>query len=575
MTVYKVNNTSQLASAMKNARSGDTIAMEGGNYGTLRIDDRTAKDGLSFVSVNANKPAVFSEVIVRGMSEISFEGITFKGTLKDGYGFGTGLEVTDRSSGISVKECVFEDYFTAALFRGHSKNVSIVDSDLRDIAGDAIRFSTVNGGLAEHNTVSMRALPLVDHKDMIQIANGGSNITLRENVMQASDGMTHGIYMGNVKAKVSLDLADFYKNIVVENNIILGGQMHGISAGEVDGLVIRGNVVLQHPDVSSQKTVYTPSIHVAKDSVNVKIEDNVTHKTPGAADINWFKVPTPAKWQISDNTIVPTKTTVEKVLGYDPFKEGVKPGTPTPEKPVAPSEPDVSPEAPQPVANLVFDAREDQANVRKPIDVDFAAGDTFEFRGFAAGTFKGVSGGNALELTRKGDAVRFDSVEDIRELDQASKAVSIHTAGEDLIVKVASKAGVMEFRFEDMADDYLDLPPIRKTTVFVEGSTKAAAKTISEDIDFGHGDTIILRNFAAKTFQDVGGGNDLEIWRKGGSAVINSVEDLRELVSASPAVSARVAQDDLVLKIAQSGSAQTIVLDGMADAYLDTGHWLV
>ena len=569
MTNRTVKSASELASALKNARSGDIIVLEGGNYGKLVLNGRSAVDGISFVAANASKPPVFSEVELTDMSGISFKGITFKGALKNGYGTGTGLEVKS-SSNIHVEDCEFIDLMIGALFRTHSKNVSIVDSTLQGIAEDAIRFSTVDGGLAKGNNVSMRALPGLDHKDMIQVANGGSNITLRENIMQVSDGKTHAIYMGNVKAKASLDRADFYKNIVVEDNIILGGQLHGISAGEVDGLIIRGNVLLQHPDAVSQRTVNIPTIHVAKDSVNVTIANNVTHEKPAAADIRWLDVPTPAKWRIVENTIVPTKTTIEKVLGYNPFKAGANEpdlGRPT--------NPPVSPERPELPDDVVVNIRTDRNADRKPIDVDFESGDTLEFRGFQAGTFKGVSGGNPLEVSRRGDAVRLDSVEDIRELAGASKDVSVRAAGDDLILRVAQSDGAKRFRLEDMADDYFDLAPIRKETTVFDGAARAGAVRVATEVDFAHGDTIVLRHFAENTFKDVRGGNPLDVWNKGTAVRIDSVEDLRELAGASSSVSARVSGDDLILRVAQPGGAQRFVFEDMADAYVETGTWLV
>lgn len=100
----------------------------------------------------------------------------------------------------------------------------------------------------------------------------------------------------------------------------------------------------------------------------------------------------------------------------------------------------------------------------------------------------------------------------------------------------------------------------------VNGTT---TDTVSH-IDFGDGDDIVLIGYDSGTFEDHNGGN--EVWNnaEGTYVKVDSVADLRELATYSDAINASVQGDDLSITIDQHSGTQTLVLLGLADAYLSS-----
>jgi len=84
----------------------------------------------------------------------------------------------------------------------------------------------------------------------------------------------------------------------------------------------------------------------------------------------------------------------------------------------------------------------------------------------------------------------------------------------------------------------------------VSGVQKRDANFLIEDLDFSKGDTIMFRGFDEGVFD-------------GGSAAVDSLEDLRELVALSSAVSARTDGDLLVLEIARGGDVDEVRIEGL------------
>ena len=87
----------------------------------------------------------------------------------------------------------------------------------------------------------------------------------------------------------------FYRNILIEENVILNNHTHGITVGETDGLVIRKNSVLD-ADETNSSSVGTPKINVKPQSKNVEIEQNATAAISGHGD--------QPDWAVSNNALV-------------------------------------------------------------------------------------------------------------------------------------------------------------------------------------------------------------------------------------------------------------------------------
>ncbi|MHC0055483.1 right-handed parallel beta-helix repeat-containing protein, partial [Actibacterium sp. D379-3] len=87
--VIHVSNSEELVEALDNATGGETLLLEGGDYGALKLNEYTGVD-LSFpdtvtiASADPSDPAVFSSVYIRGATNLTFDGILFDYTFQEG-----------------------------------------------------------------------------------------------------------------------------------------------------------------------------------------------------------------------------------------------------------------------------------------------------------------------------------------------------------------------------------------------------------------------------------------------------------------------------------------------------------
>lgn len=99
----------------------------------------------------------------------------------------------------------------------------------------------------------------------------------------------------------------------------------------------------------------------------------------------------------------------------------------------------------------------------------------------------------------------------------------------------------------------------------VDGETRF----VVEDVDFSRGDVFVFHKFEAGTLSDKKGVNGIDFWDAKGSAKVDSVLDLQELVAMSPDVTATLANggEDLILRVAQSDGVAEIVFEGLGDEF--------
>jgi hypothetical protein len=88
-----------------------------------------------------------------------------------------------------------------------------------------------------------------------------------------------------------------------------------------------------------------------------------------------------------------------------------------------------------------------------------------------------------------------------------------------------------------------------------------------EGVEFADGDKIVFNNFDSGVFVSKRGGNAIDIWNNGGAVKVESALDLQEIVQLSPDVSARIAGDDVILRIVQDKGVSEIVLADLADEF--------
>ena len=225
----------------------------------------------------------------------------------DGYGTGIGLSVR-WGSGVTIENNEFRDWHRGAVFDS-TKNLAVIGNDVHDVRSDGMDFANVQKVLIENNYLhDFRASYAAgDHRDMIQFWTTGTktpstDITIRSNVFDIGDGAyTQSIFMRNeVVDTGQAGTAMYYQNVLIENNTIYNGHLHGITVGETNGLVITGNSVLESKDennpADSTSPLWTPSIRVASNSTGVAITGNAVASITGYS--------TQASWTVQGNAFV-------------------------------------------------------------------------------------------------------------------------------------------------------------------------------------------------------------------------------------------------------------------------------
>jgi hypothetical protein len=475
MKVVSVSNAAQLSSALKAAKSGDVITLSGGDYGHLNLKNLHFAEDVTIKAATGIE-ASFSKVNLVNVTNVKFDGIlfdqneksggsrnfvfnqtkgvdivnsTFDGTLKGGYGTGQGIWVV-HSSDFTLENSVVRDFYTAAYFQ-NTTGLTIKDNLIEKAGLDGMIVGKVHEVLIEGNAIKLHVQSGKKHTDGIQFWNTGANepstnITIRDNLVGTNNSASHGIYMANGNAATHGKAAAF-KNVLIEDNVVVSGQVSGIAWGRTDGLDISGNVLLQDASVKSTKVINTPAIRVESTSTDVEIKGNVTHVAPASSGRNWApdKKANPS-WTIEDNKIVKPGTRPEDVATSKP---GTKP-EPAPNQPVDTKPGDGNGEA----DTFRFDGPKGGSKTIK--GVDFSEADQIKLIHFLDDTFDHIRGGNKIAVSLDGTYAAIDSVADLKELDAASDHVSIRETGEDSILITITQPGMAKhlIALTDMAQDY-------------------------------------------------------------------------------------------------------------------------
>lgn len=334
-----------LTSTLRKAVPGSVISLPAGDYGELDIQGLSgAKDApIILKAADPADPPRFSKMVLREVkhfiledavldyrfapgdpthhrpfqildsSDITLRRVLIDGdvatgrdTESNGFPIGYGLNVI-RTDGFRLEDSEIRN-FHRGLVVGESHDLAILRNDVHSMRSDGMNFAQVEQILIEGNHIHdfNTSKGSKDHPDMIQFWTNGTKspsvgIVIRNNVLNSGRGhFTQSIFMRN-------DLVDrglagkemFYRDIIIEENVIINAHLHGITVGETNGLIIRHNTVLHNALSDGEMdnpTVYRPQIRVSPDSVNVVIKRNVATKIAG-----WDQQPS---WKLADNYLV-------------------------------------------------------------------------------------------------------------------------------------------------------------------------------------------------------------------------------------------------------------------------------
>jgi hypothetical protein len=332
------------AAILETVRPGTVIELTTGNYGNLglRRGGGSAQAPLVIRSADPKAPARFAgmnlsdveNLVLEGLvfdyvaapgSESNFrpfqirssQGITLRGCLFKGDRAlqGGSAEMSPTGFGLSFRglsDVTLEDSRITGFLRGlivaESRNLIIRGNEFDGMRSDGMDFAQVEGVLIERNHLHDFDRPpgVKDHPDMIQFWTASTtkpsrDIVIRDNVLNAGGGpWTQSIFMRNelVDAR-GAGKKMFYRNILIEENVILNAHPHGITVGETLGLTIRNNTVVRNSKAAGQghkPSFWIPRIRVAKRSEDVRILRNVTASVVGPDG--------QPDWIVADNLLV-------------------------------------------------------------------------------------------------------------------------------------------------------------------------------------------------------------------------------------------------------------------------------
>jgi len=266
------------------------------------------------------------------LTDCVFSGDVVRGTDTPANGYPTAYALTiGGCRNIRVEGCCLSHFMRGIIVSG-SSGVVVQGNDLGRLRSDGINIVAVQDLQIVDNYLHdfIRAPGTGDHADMIQFWTNRStvpttDVMIRGNVLRSgAGGTTQSIFMRNEevdKGRAGEEM--FYRDIRIEENVIVNGHLHGITLGEAVGVTVRANTLLRNQvHVTNQnraRTVNVPHIRMAAASRDVEIIDNIA--------AGYFPKDRPG-WRVSGNLVLqdmtPTKPgyyhgTLQAALTGDPL----------------------------------------------------------------------------------------------------------------------------------------------------------------------------------------------------------------------------------------------------------------
>ena len=91
----------------------------------------------------------------------------------------------------------------------------------------------------------------------------------------------------------------YYRDVIIEENVIINAHLHGITLGESDGVRIANNTLIHNPASDGKQDnppLWIPQIRVKENSKNVDISNNMMSKVVGHSD--------QTTWRVSGNVTI-------------------------------------------------------------------------------------------------------------------------------------------------------------------------------------------------------------------------------------------------------------------------------
>ena len=329
-----------LNDVLATAGPGDVLTLAPGQYPPLALRQGGAMlNPLKMRAADPDNRPVFPELLIVGAQYISLTDLTFdlipradtreksfriqdargiilRDLLFDGAErpdaegiarpWGIGLNITD-SIDISLTGSELRG-FARGLVAARTEQLSVSDNLIHGMREDGMNFVQVRDVLIEDNEIRdfARAIGSSDHSDMIQFWTRGTKtpsdgIIIRNNLLTSGEGrFTQSIFMRNEEVDSNrAGESMYYRDVVIEGNVIINAQLHGITVGATSGLTINRNTVVrnavsQGPELNPGR--WTPRINIDDRSRDVLVLGNVSHAEP---QVGWQP-----DWVVAGNAVV-------------------------------------------------------------------------------------------------------------------------------------------------------------------------------------------------------------------------------------------------------------------------------
>jgi hypothetical protein len=334
-TTVAVADLPALVAALKAARGGEVLLLEPGDYGRLELAQ--GPDGsfawtapVTLRPADPARPPRLGELDLRGIGDLTFDGLIFDHEIAPGQDLDRRIFQISDARNITIRNSVFDGdivtqgapediglpsgialslprvtgarvednlffHFYRAIAMGRGSDVLLRGNEIAGMRMDGMVFTSMTDVRIEGNFIHgfLRSKVKSDHSDMIQFwtrnnTEATRGITIRGNVLLAGQGgVTQSIFMRNDMVDRGLAGEElFYRDILIEENVIVNGHSNAIVLGEALGATIRNNTLLRSPLFAQgedrDRSVRVPRIRLAKTSREVTVEGNIAGGVPAA-----------------------------------------------------------------------------------------------------------------------------------------------------------------------------------------------------------------------------------------------------------------------------------------------------
>ena len=298
-----VTNSAELYSAVRSLQStGGTIEVAASDEPYTLTGYKLGSDTetIRIVAADGDNPPDFQNIKLNQCQNFSFEGLLFDSST-DVTRTGKDIEINggqnirfadntfiSRATGFydpndydgylgknlgsidGVENFTFEGNTVSnmlhALAITDSTGTQILNNDFSRLIGDGIRMGGMMDTLIEGNSFTefYGSVQTFNHSDYIQVwatssdVQNTENLVIRDNYFNSSGG--HASQTIFIKNETFVNTGEPFRNIVIENNTILNGHVHGVTMYNVEDARIANNTILWDQDAGMQSSSNTNAV---------------------------------------------------------------------------------------------------------------------------------------------------------------------------------------------------------------------------------------------------------------------------------------------------------------------------